>query len=178
MDDVVVDACCLINLLAAGEIRERLSKLRGKWYVPSAVASEALYLHVELEDGTVNKLRVDLGNLVDDGVLLSCTANPGEELDLYVDLATRLDDGEAMALAIAKTRSWTLSTDDGKAKRIAREIGVNVLTTPEIMKRWAELASPDSAELGAVLKRIELRASFFPAVSDPLHAWWRKSIIE
>jgi predicted nucleic acid-binding protein len=177
MDEVIVDACCLINLLAAGEVSERLSTLGGKWYVPKAVSTEALYLHVELEDGTINRVLVDLKPLIDDGVLLTCEVNTGAELDLYVDLARRLDDGEAMALAIAKTRSWTLSTDDRKAIRIAHEMSVNVITTPEIMKRWADLALPDPSELSATLNRIELFASFSPAARDPLHGWWRASVI-
>ena len=178
MDDVVVDACCLINLCAAGELRERLSMLGGEWRIPTAVLSEALYLHVERDDGTIEKVAVDLQSFVDESILLPCEAKPGDELDLYVELATRLDDGEAIALAIAKTRSWTLSTDDRKAKRIAGDLGVNVITTPEIMKKWSDLASPNADDLSEDLKRIERCASFFPAASDPLHSWWRDSMIE
>lgn len=97
---------------------------------------------------------------------------------MYVDLATRLDDGEAMALAIAKTRSWTFSTDDRKAKRVTGELSVAVLTTPEIMKRWADTASAGAEELRESLRRIEQRASFFPSASDPLQGWWRSSIAD
>jgi hypothetical protein len=173
MDDVVVDACCLINLCAAGNLRERLSLIGGEWYVPTAVLAETLYLHVEQPDGTIDKSPLDLQAFVDDGILLSCSAEAGRELELYVDLATQLDDGEAMALAIAKTRSWTFSTDDRKAKRIAGDLGVNVITTPDIVKRWADLASPSADELKEMLRRVELLASFFPAASDPLCSWWR-----
>ena len=178
MDDIVVDACCLINLCAAGELPEQLSLVGGKWYVPTAVSAESLYLHIEQADGTIDKSPLDLQPFIDDGVLMSCTAEPGEELDLYVDLATRLDDGEAMALAIAKTRSWTFSTDDRKAKRVAGELSVAVLTTPEIMKRWADTASAGAEELREALRRIEQRASFFPSASDPLQGWWRSSIAD
>ena len=175
MDDVVVDACCLLNLCAAGELRKRLSWVGGKWYVPTAVFAESLYLHIEQADGTIDRSPLDLQSFVDDGVLLSCTAEAGEELELYVDLATRLDDGEAMALAIAKSRKWTFSTDDRKAKRVANELSVVVLTTPEIMKRWADSATPSAEELRETLRRIELQASFWPATNDPLQAWWRGS---
>ncbi|MCH7725212.1 MAG: hypothetical protein IH991_01835 [Planctomycetes bacterium] len=178
MDDVVVDACCLINICAADKLRERLSLLGGKWYIPTAVLAETLYLHIEQADGTVDKFPLDLQSIIDDGVLLSCHAEPGEELELYVDLATRLDDGEAMTLAIAKTRSWTFSTDDRKAKRIAGELSVAVLTTPQIMKRWADLATPSADELRETLDRIEHRASFFPAGSDPLHTCWQASVAD
>lgn len=175
MDDIVVDACCLINLFATGELRERLTLIGGTWYIPTAVLAETLYLHIEQADGTIDKSPLDLQSFVDDGILLSCSAEAGQELDLYVDLAMRLDDGEAMALAIAKIRRWTFSTDDRKAKRIAGELSVTVLTTPQIMQRWADSATPSAAELRATLRRIESLASFFPSANDPLHAWWRAS---
>jgi predicted nucleic acid-binding protein len=95
-------------------------------------------------------------------------------MELYVDLAARLDDGEAMALAIAKARRWWLSTDDCKARRLAGDLGVKVLTTPEILKRWADAAHPAPVEIGDMLQNIERRARFAPADNDPLHGWWRR----
>lgn len=175
MDETVVDACCMINLCAGGDLRNRLSSLGGKWYVPTAVLTESLYVHVELDDGTVHKSPIELRQLIDDGTLLACEAEPGAELDLYVDLATQLDDGEAMALAVAKSRGWTLSTDDRKAQRIADELSVAVLTTPELIKTWSELAAASADELQQTIRRIEILASFFPPASHPLYDWWRAS---
>ncbi len=177
MDDTVVDACCVINLYAAGDLRSRLSWLGGKWYIPTAVLTESLYVHNEQADGTIAMSPIDVQSLIDDGTVLSCTAEPGEELDLYVDLATRIDDGEAMALAIAKTRGWVLSTDDRKARRLADELSVAVLTTPELIKRWSDSATPSPSpdERRETIRLIEARASFFPATSHPLHTWWRDS---
>jgi hypothetical protein len=175
MDDTIVGACCMINLYAAGEVRDRLSLLCGKWYIPTAVLTESLYVHIEQVDGTIHKSPIDLRLLIDDGTLLSCTAAPGKERDLYVDLATRIDDGEAMALAIATTRGWTLATDDRKAIRIADELSVAVLTTPDLIKRWSDAATPSADELRETIRLIEVRASFFPATSHPLHNWWRDS---
>ena len=173
MDDVVVDACCMINLYAAGGLRKRLSLLGGRWYVPTAVVVEALYVHIEQADGTIEKSAIDLQSFVDDGTLLSCTVESAEELELYVDLATRIGDGEAMALAIAKSRGWTLWTDDRKAKRITDGLSVSVLTTPDLVKRWADSTILSRDELRDTLRLIEDRAHFFPAASHPLHSWWR-----
>lgn len=175
MDDesVVVDACCLINLFAASEIAEQLAAIGGEWHVPSAVIAETLFLHIKQLDGSTTKELVDLQSLIDDGVLAECTIVGHEELELYVNLATRLDDGESMALAIAKMRGWTLSTDDRKAKRLASELDVSVLSTPEIMKQWADVATPSHQEIQIALRRIENHASFFPSQRDSLYAWWR-----
>ena len=177
MDDVIVDACCMINLYAAGELRRRLSLLGGRWYVPTVVMVEALYVHIEQTDGTIEKSPIELQPYVDDGTLLSCTVESAEELELYVDLATWIGDGEAMALAlaIAKSRGWKLSTDDRKASRIADRLSVSVLTTPELIKRWADSATASCDELRDTLRLIEDRAKFLPATSHPLYSWWRDS---
>jgi predicted nucleic acid-binding protein len=165
----------MINLYAAGELRRRLSLFGCRWYLPTVVVAEALYVHIEQADGTIEKSPIDLQSFVDDGTLLSCTAESAEELELYVDLATGIGDGEAMALAIAKSRGWTLLTDDRKARRIADGLAIGVLTTPELIKRWADSTILSCDELRDTLRLIEDRASFFPAVSHPLHSWWRDS---
>lgn len=120
MDEVVIDACCLINLYAAGYPRiEPL--LHGRtWYVPSVVVCESLYIHQTQLDGMNLKIAIEIQSLIDEGSIHSCEATDGAELDLFVDFATsKIDDGEAMALAIAKSRGWTIATDDRKAIRLA-----------------------------------------------------------
>jgi len=173
MDAFVINACCMINLFAAGGLRSRLSVIGGTWYVPSVVATESLYVHEEGLDGTISRVSIELQTLLNDHTLLPCTVENAAELDLYVDLATQIDDGEAMALAIARMRGWTLATDDRKAGRLAAELSVSVLTTPDLMKRWADSASPDPSELQRVLCRIEQLAAFAPSSRHPLYDWWR-----
>ena len=173
MDDVIVDACCLINLCAAGELRDLLNAAGGQWYVPSVVRTESMFLRVEQPDGTIVREPIDLAPFMESGVLKECRPETGPELDLYVVLASRIDDGEAMALAIAKTRGWIVSTDDRKARRLATDLGVRVWTTPQIMKRWADVTKSPADVVRSRLWRIEQRARFFPATADPLSAWWQ-----
>ena len=173
MDDVVIDACCLINLCAAGELRNLLTAAGARWYLPSAVRREALFLRVEQPDGTVSQESVELLPFLESGVLTECHPEPGLELDLYLVLAGRIDDGEAMALAIAKTRGWIVATDDRKAKRLANDLGVRVWTTPLIMKRWADATKSPRDVVRARLLRIEQCARFSPAAADPLCKWWQ-----
>lgn len=175
-EDVVVDACCLINLCAAQDDLEKwLPSLGGRWHVPTAVLAETMYLRTEDDSGTEQR-PVDLQHLVDADVLATCRVKGAVETQLYVDLAVELDDGEAMAIAIARNRGWLLSTDDRKANRLAAERGLRVLTTAEIVKRWSEVVSPSDQAIREMLQRIEKRARFFPPTSDPYHEWWRKSI--
>jgi hypothetical protein len=41
-DETIVDACCLINLCAMGNVRELVLALGGDWYVPTAVLAETM----------------------------------------------------------------------------------------------------------------------------------------
>jgi len=175
MDDVVIDACCLINLYAAGDLRTRLLVHGRKWCIPSVVLRESLYIHQVQADGTTVKIAIEIQSLIDDGSVHSCDATDGAELDLFVDFAAKIDDGEAMALAIAKSRGWTVATDDRKAIRLAEEHSVSVLTTPDLMKSWADSTDAAPEELRLALERIEKLATFSPSSRHPLHKWWNDS---
>lgn len=56
-------------------------------------------------------------------------ANPGDEvleLRLALEYGQRFGAGEAEAMAVARTRSWVLATDDGEARRFAQERGIRL----------------------------------------------------
>ena len=136
-------------------------------------ASRSLFINYSRTDRLPGP--IDLQSLVDDGALTACDASEGAELDLYVDFASQIDDGEAMALAIAKSRRWTVATDDRKAIRLATEHAITVVTTPDLMKSWADNVRPTEMELQQIILRIESQATFFPASRHHLYEWWNKS---
>jgi hypothetical protein len=175
-ETVVLDACCLINLAAASALDTWLGDLGLRWMLPQAVRSEALSMRsVGTEAVAPDALRRQpllLDQAIDSGLLTVVQPDNDAELTAYVDLAAELDDGEAMALAIARCRGWQLATDDRKAIRLAGEFGVPVLTTPTVLKRWADQLSPPPAEIRAVLIAIRDRARFLPGGRDPLCDWW------
>lgn len=172
MDDVVIDACCMINLYAAGDLRNRLMSLGQKCYVPSAVVVESLFIYDKQADGTTARIPIDLQPLIADAVLHTCDVKDDLELDRYVHLASQIDDGEAMALAIAHTRGWTIASDDRKAIRLATEHSVSVLTTPDVIKKWSDTTNPTPLELQQVVARIETLAAYFPSSRHHLREWW------
>lgn len=175
MSDTVIDSCCLINLCAVGRLTEVLPLLGVSWHIPPLVKEEALFLRTEEENGSPGTERVDLQPAIDVGVLALCAPEPGTETELYVELAAALDDAEAMALAIAKCRSWLFATDDRMAIRHATALAVSVITTPELMKRWADATSAAPDELCVALLRIQNRARFTPSPKFPLYDWWSRN---
>src|SRR5437868_10196598 len=121
MPDGVVDACCTINVYAAGCARELLSSSGRAWHIPGAVVREAQFVRKPDPDDRAQLIPepIDLRPLIAGGVLRPCDPAPGVEAALYVQLAVELDDGEAAALAVAQARGWALATDDRKARRLA-----------------------------------------------------------
>jgi predicted nucleic acid-binding protein len=173
---VIMDACCLINLCAAGELVSLLTSLRWEIYVSRHVLAEAYYILQEdpEDESQLVPARIDLQPAIEGGSLRTCDVAAGEEMNLFVRLAATLDDGEAACLAIAKSRSWVLATDDRKAIRLAGELGVGTITTPELIKRWADATQAREVEVAAVLTKIQILARFVPRRGSPLYDWWKE----
>jgi len=194
MKDVAVDACCLINLLAAGNIlpapppssaRRKASKprrashaLEATLHVPAAVAQETYYLLQPDKDDQQKlvKAPVDLRLYFESGVLTECDVDGDEETDLFVQFAARLDDGEAACLAIVKSRGWLLATDDRPATNLAGQVGVSVVSTAQLVKEWAKRTKADNAEITRTLSNIQTFAKFVPRVSSTGASWWYANV--
>jgi hypothetical protein len=179
--DVACDACCLINFLAGEEILPNVSGAGGvpdvstpQLFVPSAVARESLYV-LQPDPNDPEKLiktPIDLKPYFDAGVLQLCRIESEEENDLFVRLAINVDDGEAACLAIAKVRGMTVATDDRPASRLAAELAVPVLNTPEYLRRWSEEVGASRDQVMAVISRIQRYARFIPRPDAADAEWW------
>ena len=167
-----MDACCLVNLYSAGDLRQFIPSMGLTWHIPIVVVDETLFVRGVDSAGQSTREPIDLQPVIDAGLVRVCEVGGGTETALYVQFAGQVDDGEAMCLAIAKHRGWLIATDDRKALRLAESEGVDTITTPELIKKWCDAVGPSDKELGAVLRQIESRASFVPRVGSVLYAWW------
>ncbi len=173
MTERIIDACCLINLYASGQEASILQAC-GKFCVSSEVQREALRIRRVDEDDPTRLVSqdLDLGDAIAAGQIETCQLEGQDELDVFVQFAMELDDGEASCLAIAASRGWTVATDDRKARRIASESGIALTSTPELIQKWVAETSPDEPAIVELLRSIERFARFRPRRTDPLHAWW------
>lgn len=173
MSERIIDACCLINLYATGT-EDSIFQACGELWVPTQVQNEALRIRRFDKDDPTRFVSqdIDLSDAIAAGLIQACQLEGQDELDAFVRFAMELDDGEASCLAIAVSRGWTVATDDRKARRIAKDNGVALISTPELIQRWVDAASPCESTVSEVLKRIELFAKFRPRRNDPLHGWW------
>ena len=179
MPAVILDACGTLNLYASGQFVPILTTFRHEWYLPAAVERESQqYRQPDPADAEkLIVLPIDLAPAIDSGVLTRCDCEGDAENELYIELAARIgDDGESMGLAIAKSRGWSVLTDDKKARRIAKELGVVVMGTPEVMKQWSEIIRPTAGELSLVLEAIERFANYRPGPSSENFDWWIASV--
>jgi predicted nucleic acid-binding protein len=196
MQDVVLDACCVINLYAAGKFfsgealrsNPPLRRVAGlaslhqakklaidfKLHLPGKVKEETRYiLQPDVEDESkLVKTDIDLDPIVRAGILHECNLEGEEETELFVQMATKLDDGEAVCFAIAKNRGWLLATDERPTENLAKKHGVSIITTPELVKHWADKIKASENDVAKVLWNIQTYAHYFPRKSLPMHSWW------
>ncbi len=175
MPSATIDACCLIDLLASGHAEAVLRSCGYAWHLPVAVQDEIQFVrHRDPADPTTFiAVPVDLTPLISAGLLTVCQPDDQAELDLFTQYATLFrSDGEAMCLAVAESRGWLIATDDRKAIRIGQQAGLTVLSSPQLMRMWADEAQPDQPMLAKALQDIEVLAQFHPNSTMPEYRWW------
>jgi len=168
----ILDACVLINLLASDETEGILRAAARESFICSAVEGESIYLRTD--DASAPIERINLRPLIDSGLLTVCGVDGDKEVELYVDYASVLSDGEAMSLAIALSRDFLLITDEKKARRLFLEAAgkpMRLASTSTLIRNWAE-KNISVETLRQVLSNVERRARYQPPPTDENYGWW------
>jgi hypothetical protein len=85
-----------------------------------------------------------------------------DEIPLFVELASLVDDGEAATIAVAIKRGI-----------LCAERGLTLPTgTVTLIRRYCEAQALDHAHVSHLLQRITSRASFQAPRGDPDLKWW------
>lgn len=168
-NELVVDACVLINVYGSGRVEEVVEANGVELLAAEEAAAEGLYVEREGQQEPI-----DVAALVAEKTLLIVTVT-GPEVATMVDYASEVDEGEAATLAIATHRRIPVATDDRGALRFIsrRTLGLTVVRTSDLMLKWARGRTRE--EIGVVLRRIESDARFRPGATDPNKAWWDQS---
>ncbi len=170
---LVIDACSVLNLYASRWMPDILRSTRNACHIASIVRQESQFV---LRGGSGDEAGepepIDFTDLIQPELLAIADLETEEEALLYIDLSTRLDDGEEMTIALAVMRGWTVVTDDRKAGRISIELGVAVLSSIELVYRWATDQSIAEPVLRSCVSDIRRRARWEPQQSHPLRSWW------
>ena len=97
------------------------------------------------------------------------------EAEHFVQFAAAVDDGEAICLALAKCRNWTVAQRTTERQfGLANAQGITTITTAEIVRLWADGCNARDDTVAEVLRRIERYARFSPRKGSPLQEWWKR----
>jgi hypothetical protein len=172
----LLDACCIINLLATGRMEEILEILPFRFATSRLVATrEVLAIARDADEGVPVEREVISPRVLGNAKNLSLLdLSTEQELTDFVRFAAHLDDGEASVCALALSQGGGVATDDLKALRVlSREApGVFTAQTPELLHDWAHLSNASAPVIARVLRSIERRARFRPRRNAPRFEWW------
>lgn len=172
---LVIDACCILNFCASGELLSILKSIQAQSTVTAVVQQEEL-LTLKKIDGQINSGAEQLEAAISEGVIEIVDFESEVEEAAFINYVVELgDDGESATGAIAVNRNWAIATDDKAAiKFFKREAPkIQLLSTPEIIKNWAESEAIPASALRLTLDNIALKARYVPARNHPLKSWWQ-----
>jgi len=119
---------------------------------------------------------VDWQPLVESGRIAVFSLSGDAEAATYVELLSRLDDGEAATLAVAIHRGFGVATDDRVARSLfaARAAHLSLFSALELLRQWCQLRQLSAEEIGMLLKKVRERGRFLPPRGDPFNSWWHQ----
>lgn len=177
---LLLDASCLLNLYATGRMQDIAKSVGYQLEVADYVLEyETLYVLQPNSAGTEEeRVPVVLEHLIHCGLLSVVELEGQDVLGSFVQLASLVDDGEAATGALALHRDCSIAIDDRKARRVFGELmpGVELVSTLEIMRFWAQETPLQASELRAALRAMQFGASYFPGTRDPLYDWWKSAM--
>ena len=172
---LVADACGLLNLLGMQCEIELLRALSCRLLQPVQSSNEIQYLWtVPDEEGRRSKQQVSCAPLREGGLLETVGLSTPEELNAFIEAASRIDDADAACIALSGVRQVPLLTDDKKARRIARELfpGIGLVSTLELLHDASTALGWPSHRLKEVAHSLRWRSNFAPPREDHLAGWY------
>jgi predicted nucleic acid-binding protein len=168
---LLLDACVTINLIAAGPVHRIARSIGCCCLITRQATNEVGHLR-GITDGETIVTPVDLTDHVQAGAF-EIVDLAHDEIPLFVELASLVDDGEASTIAVAIKRGIPLATDDRRARRLCAERGLALPTgTVTLIRRYCEAQALDDGHVSDLLQRIISRASFQALRGDPDLKWW------
>lgn len=172
---LILDACCIINLYASNRMGEILESMAVSVTV-SAYVKDQEALTVYTADGSGAREAIDLSPFINQGLLRVVDIETAAENVRFINYSAALgDDGEAITGAIAAERNWAIGTDDGAATKFFNQHcnTLQVVSSLQMLKHWADYTSLPVAELGTALRLIRVRGRYQPRARHSLYAWWQ-----
>ena len=175
---IILDACCVINLYASGQMERILRSISKSVAVAAYVRDkEALRVLSGIKGDPAQKYeRIDLQPFIDDQLLTVVSPKSEEEFMTFINFAAALGgDGEAVTGAIALHRNWSIGSDDRRATSyFAQQMPhIQLISTPELIKHWVDTDDPVFEIISMTLQKIRIKARYEPHTKHNLYHWWQ-----
>lgn len=169
----VIDACCMLNLLATGRELEIIHALDLKLLDTEFTSKESLCLWTPPdEEGQRHQEPVSTAHLRRAGLLVQTPFDTDALADAFVACVEHINDADASCIALAGVLKLPLVTDDRKERRIARMLfpEVELISTLDLLQdasaSWTEQQRLD------VAVALRWRGNFAPPRRDPKAEWY------
>ena len=175
MQDVIIDASCLLNLVATRRELEIARALDWHLITPEMAFDQVRYLRTPPDaEGERRTVPADLGPLCA-ADLLARRSLTEDWMDAFVQCAIELDDADAACAALATTLRLPLVADDRKLRRVARgrDGDLVLIGTLDFLVSARDALAWDEAEAARVLFDLRWRGNFVPRPDDPHAEWFR-----
>lgn len=178
-DYIILDACCLINLYASGQMRAILRSIPRNLSI-AAYVKEQEVLNVysgPIDNVQASRETIDLLPFIGEGLLILVDIENEMEEVSYINLAQKLDDGEAITGAIAINRNWAIATDDVKSIKFFQNYAstIALISTLDLIKFWVDTTKPNKHLIQETILNIKVRGRYEPHRNHPLFIWWTNS---
>lgn len=172
---VVVDACCLLNLLATGRELDLVRACDLDLIISGQAHGEALFLHTPPDaEGVRSKHPASTERLRTAGRLQLRSLDTEPLIAAFVACAAQLRDEDASCVALAGALGLPLMTDDGKERRIARAQfpRIELISTLAMLDDAVRALALSEHELLGLVADLRWRGNFAPPRQDPLAPWY------
>ena len=178
---VVSDACSALNLLATDRAVDILEALDWTLLISPEVKQEAQFLRGPPdEEGRPTRLVCDWETLERSGRVA-----PPEPADLdasfedaFISAAAFLTDVDAKAVALAGAKELSLLSDDGKVRKIFRQLypALELQATLNVLRQAAKHLGLREGAVRELLRTLRVRARFAPPRNDPDRDWYEAHV--
>jgi predicted nucleic acid-binding protein len=161
---VLLDGTVLSNFAALGRL-DLLAQSFEEAFIVTAVLEEVAR-GIQQGYGFLTAIEQQIESSNADGWLRMARVEADEEQVLLEGMPPKLGAGEAMSLAIAKVRGWTVFTDDAAARAVARQLGIAVGGTLGVLRRLIEFQVLTVDEANRLLARMIDEAGYRSPITD------------
>lgn len=179
---VVADTGPLLNLMATGRAEAIVEVLELELVMSRMARDEARFVLAD-PDSSGQKARVPVSTkALEEAGRLRCLDHREPAFAApFVQAAAQLGDQDASCIALAAILQTRLLADDGKVRRVARELfpELALWSTTEVLHDVCAALSLDEKETLELVRRVRVRANFgVPHRSRPPRWEWYKQLVE